>query len=239
MKISIKTTARIGGILYLAIIFAGIFSEMFVRGKFIVAGNATATATNIMASQSLWRMGIASDLLMHICDVPLVLILYMLLKPVNKNLALLAMLFTLIQTAVLVAFKLNLFMSLLLLSDANYLKALEPHQLQALSYAFIRSDAYGFSFGLLFFGFACLVIGYLIIKSGYFPKLIGVLMQIGGLCYIINSFALILAPKFADILFPSILLPSFIAEISFCLWLIVKGVNVPKWEKRVNNLAAD
>ena len=234
MKISIKTTARIGGILYLVIIFAGIFSEMFVRGKLIVAGNATATATNIMTSQLLWRMGIASDLVMHICDVPLVLILYILLKPVNKNLALLAMLFTLIQTAVMVAFKLNLFMSLFLLSDADYLKALEPHQLHALSYAFTRLDAYGFGFGLLFFGFACLVIGYLIINSGYLPKLIGVLMQIGGLCYIINSFALILAPKFADILFPSILLPSFIAEISFCLWLIVKGVNIPKWEKQVS-----
>lgn len=234
MKISIKTAARIGGILYLIIIFAGIFSEIFVRSKLIVAGNATATANNIIGSQLLWRMGIASDLIMHICDVPLVLILYILLKPVNKNLALLAMLFTLIQTTVMVAFKLNLFMSLFLLSDADYLKALEPHQLHALSYTFIKSDAYGFGFGLLFFGFSCLIIGYLIIKSGYFPKIIGVLMQIGGLCYITNSFAMILAPKFADMLFPAILIPVFIAEMSLCLWLILKGVNIIKWEKQVS-----
>lgn len=171
---------------------------------------------------------------MHICDVPLVLILYILLKPVNKNLALLAMLFTLIQTTVMVAFKLNLFMSLFLLSDADYLKALEPHQLHALSYTFIKSDAYGFGFGLLFFGFSCLIIGYLIIKSGYFPKIIGVLMQIGGLCYITNSFAMILAPKFADMLFPAILIPVFIAEMSLCLWLILKGVNIIKWEKQIS-----
>lgn len=234
MKISIKTAARIGGILYLIIIFAGIFSEIFVRSKLIVAGNATATANNIIGSQLLWRMGIASDLIMHICDVPLVLILYILLKPVNKNLALLAMLFTLIQTTVMVAFKLNLFMSLFLLSDADYLKALEPHQLHALSYTFIKSDAYGFGFGLLFFGFSCLIIGYLIIKSGYFPKIIGVLMQIGGLCYITNSFAMILAPKFADMLFPAILIPVFIAEMSLCLWLILKGVNIIKWEKQIS-----
>ena len=233
MKISIKTTARIGGILYLVIIFAGIFSELFVRGKLIVAGNATATANNIIASQLLWRVGIASDLVMHICDVPLMLIFYILLKPVNKNLALLAMLFTLIQTAVLVAFKLNLFQALFLLGDAAYLKTLDPVQLHALAFAFIRLDAYGFGVGLLFFGFACLVLGYLITKSGYLPKLIGVLMQIGGLCYITNSFALILAPKFAELLFPVILVPSFIAELSFCLWLLVKGVNIPNWEKQV------
>lgn len=234
MKNSINKTARIGGILYLVIIVAGVFGEMFVRGKLIVAGNATATANNIVASQLLWRMGIAGDLVMHVCDVPLMLILYILLKPVNKNLALLAVLFTLIQTAVLVAYKLNLFHALFLLGDADYLKALEPHQLHALAYAFIRSDAYGFGFGLIFFGFACLVIGYLITRSGYLPKLIGVLMQIGGLCYIINSFALILAPKVAQILVPAIMIPSFIAEMSFCLWLIVKGVNIPKWEKQVS-----
>jgi hypothetical protein len=220
--------------LYLIIIIGGIFSEIFVRDKLIVGGDATATANNIIASQLLWRMGIACDLIMHVCDVPLMLIFYILLKPVNKNLALLAVLFTLVQTAVLVAYKLSLLQALFLLGDADYLKALEPHQLHALAYAFIRSDAYGFGFGLLFFGFACLVLGYLISRSGYLPKLIGVLMQIGGLCYITNSLAIILAPKFADMLFPSILIPSFIAELSLCLWLIFKGVNIPKWEKQIS-----
>lgn len=232
MKSSIKTTARIGGLLYLVIIFAGIFTEIFVRDKLIVAGNPTATASNIIASQLLWRTGIACDLIMHICDVPLMLIFYILLKPVNKNLALLAVLFNLIQTAVLVAYKLNLFQTLFLLGDASYLKVLEPQQLHALAYTFIKLDSYGFGFGLLFFGFECIVVGYLIIRSGYLPKWIGVLMQIGGLCYIINSFALILAPQFADMLFPGILIPSFIAEISFCAWLIINGVNILKWEKQ-------
>ena len=229
---SIKTTARIGGVLYLIIIVAGIFTEMFVRNKLIVSGDAAATANNITTSQLLWRFGIAGDLIMHVCDVPLVLILYILLKPVNKNLALLAMLFTLIQTAVLVAFKIKLFEALSLLGNADYLKAFGPHQLYTLAYLAIKCDGFGFGIGLIFFGFACLIIGYLIFKSGYLPQAIGVLMQIAGWCYLINSFALLLAPAFADRISPAILVPSFIAELSFCFWLSTKGININKWPQQ-------
>jgi hypothetical protein len=155
-----------------------------------------------------------------------------LLKPVSKYLALLAMLFTLIVTAVLIAYKLNLLVALFLLGSADYLKAFEPRQLHALMYIFVKADGYGFGVGLIFFGFACLVLGYLILRSGYLPKILGVLMQVAGLCYLTNSFALLLAPTFADMLFPAILVPAFIGELSLCLWLLVKGVNVPKWEQK-------
>ncbi|MEP6514247.1 MAG: DUF4386 domain-containing protein [Parafilimonas sp.] len=171
---------------------------------------------------------------MHVCDVPLMLVFYVLLRPVNKNLALLAVLFNLIQTAVLVATKLNLFTALFLLGSADYLKAFEPHQLHALMYLSIKSDGYGFGIGLIFFGFECLVLGYLIFRSAYLPKTLGVLMQIAGLCYLTNSFALLLAPTFADMISPAILVPAFIGELSLCLWLLVKGVNVPKWEKQAS-----
>ena len=123
IEASPQVYARIGGILYLMIIIAGALGEIFIRGKLIVSGDAMSTANNIMAAQSLWRIGIAGDLLMHVCDVPLMLVFYVLLKPVNKNLALLAVLFNLIQTAVLVANKLNLLMPLFLLGNADYLKA--------------------------------------------------------------------------------------------------------------------
>ena len=123
-----------------------------------------------MASPSLWRIGIAGDLLMHVCDVPLMLIFYVLLRPVNKHLALLAVLFNLIQTAVLVANKLNLLMPTFLLGNADYLKAFEPNQLSALAYVFIKAHDYGFGIGLIFFGFACLMYGYLLFRSGYFPR---------------------------------------------------------------------
>src|SRR3979490_1830840 len=112
MSTSINKTARIGGMFYFIIIAAGVYGEMFVRSKLIVSGDATATANNIISSQLLWRTGIAADLLMHICDIPLMLVFYLLLKPVNKNLALLALLFNLVQTAVLVTNKLNLVVAL-------------------------------------------------------------------------------------------------------------------------------
>jgi hypothetical protein len=227
-----QTLARIGGMLYLLIIVTGLFGEMFVRGTLVVLGDATATATNITASQALWRAGVAGDLIMHVADVPLMLIFYVLLRPVDKTLALLGVLFNLVQTAALVAFKLNLLVALFLLGDASYLKALEPRQLHALMYLFIRADGYGFGIGLIFFGCACLVFGYLIRKSGYLPRVIGVLMQIAGVCYLTNSFALLLAPTVAKAIFPAILIPAFIGELSFCLWLLVKGVNVPHWEER-------
>lgn len=230
--ISPQAYARVGGALYLFIIIAGIFGEIFVRDGLIVSGDAAATAHNIASSELLWRIGIAGDLLMHVCDVPLVLILYVLLKPVDRHLALLVVFFDLTQSAVLVASKLSLLMPLFLLSGAPYLAAFEPRQLEALSYVSIRSDAYGFGVGLIFFGCGCLVLGHLIARSGFLPKIIGRLMQIAGVCYLVNSFALILAPAFAKLLFPAILIPAFIGETSLCLWLLIKGVDVPKWEAR-------
>lgn len=235
MNISINRLARAGGIFYLIIIAAGLYGEMFVRSKLIVSGDAAATANNIITSQFLWRTGIAADLLMHICDVPLMVIFYLLLKPVNKNLALMALLFNLVQTAVLVANKLNLVVALFPLGDAAYLKSFGMQQLYTLAYLSIKAHGYGFGVGLIFFGFTCLIDGYLIFKSGYLPKAIGILMQIAGLCYLVNSFALILSPSLADKLFPAILVPSFIAELSFCLWLIFKGVKVSVWEKRLSD----
>ncbi len=225
--------ARIGGLLYLVIILTGLVAEIFVRGRLVVPDNAVVTAQNIATSQLLWRIGIVCDLIAHVCDVPLVLILYLLLKPVSKPLALLAVFFTLTQTAVLVATKLNLFAPLLLLGNAEYLKAFAAPQLDALMYLAIRLDSLGFGVGLIFFGFACLVLGYLIYRSNYLPRTLGILLQITGLCYLTNSFALVLAPAFAAVIFPGILLPAFVGELSLCVWLLVKGVNVQLWKEHL------
>ncbi|HEY6985414.1 MAG TPA: DUF4386 domain-containing protein [Rhodanobacteraceae bacterium] len=227
-----QTWARIGGALYLVIIVTGIFGEMFARDSIIVSGDAAATAQNIANSELLWRVGITGDLLMHVCDVPLMLIFYLLLRPVDRNLALLAVLFNIVQSAVLVATKMNLFTPLFLLGGAAYLNAFDVAQLQALSYVSIRMDAYGFGVGLIFFGFECLVVGYLIRRSDFLPGILGVLMQIAGACYLIDSFALTLAPAFANRLFPWILAPCFIGETSLCLWLLIKGVDVRRWNER-------
>ncbi|HSU49225.1 MAG TPA: DUF4386 domain-containing protein [Segetibacter sp.] len=226
MKSSIKTTARIGGILYLVLIFIGMFSVLFVRDRLIVSRDVTATANNIIAAQFLWRTGIVADLIMHVLDIPIMLIMYVLLKPVNKNVALLALLFNLVQTAVLVSNKLHLVAALLPLESLDYLKTVPAYQLQVQAYLLIKLHDIGFATGLIFFGFTCLVNGYLIFVSGFLPKIIGAFMQIAGLCYLANSFILLLAPKFSNIL---IMMPCFVAELTFCLWLIAKGVKVTRW----------
>jgi hypothetical protein len=224
--------ARIGGLAYLFIIIAGATGELFIRNTLLVQGNAAATANNIAASPLLWRIGIVGDLLMHVCDLIVAIVYYKLLRPVNKDLALLAVFFGLIQTAVLVANKMNMMMPLLL-ENADYLKAFTPEQLQAWAYLSVKAHGYGFGIGLIFFGFECLIDGYLIFKTGYLPKVLGVMIQIAGVCYLINSFAAILAPKLANQISPAILLPPFVGELSICLWLIFKGVNLVKWNERV------
>jgi hypothetical protein len=218
--------------LYLSIIVFGIFGELVVRGALVVSGDPTATALGISGSQFLWRAGIVGNLLMHVCDVPVIVVLYLLLRPVSESLALLATFINLVQTAVLVANKLNLLVPLFLLEDAGYLKAFSTQELHALSYLAIKAHGYGFGIGLIFFGFACLVRGYLIFKSGYLPKTLGLLMQLAGLSYLTNSFALLLAPSFATSIFPAILVPAFVGELSLCLWLIIKGVDMGQWEQR-------
>ena len=230
--------ARIGGLLYLVIIIAGTVGELFIRGRLVISGDAAATAGNILAAQSLWRLGIAGDLVMHVCDVFVMWALYLLLRPVSRNLALLNLLLNLIQTAVLVANKVILLMPLFLLGDADYLKAFDPAQLQAWSYMAIKLHDYGFGIGLIFFGCVCLVEGYLIRISRYLPWLIGLLMQIAGACYLINSFALLLTPDLAARLFPMILIPCFVAELSLALWLLIKGVNLAEWRRRASMNAA-
>jgi Domain of unknown function (DUF4386) len=224
--------ARLGGLIYLAIIGLGLFGEAFVRGSLVLSGDAAGTAANIQASPGLWRAGIAGDLLMHVLDVPLIVILYLLLRPVSRSLALLATLLNVVQTSVLVANKLTLVVPvLLLLSNPAYLSGLPRQELNALSYLSIQLHGYGFGVGLIFFGVACLVRGHLIVRSGYFPKALGVLLGVAGIGYLVNSAALLLAPSLASAMFPAVLLPAFVGELALCLWLIVKGVDATAWQQ--------
>lgn len=234
---SIKNTARIGGVLYLIIIVLGIFQEVFVRGGIIVSGDAVATAANLRSMESLWRVGIASEFLAGICTIAFALILYVLLRPVSRDLALLATFFNMIAIAVEAAYSLQLVEALSPLGNAAYLKAFTPEQLYAMASLSIKAHADGFGIALLFFGCFFPVAGYLIFKSGYFPKAIGILYLIPGLSYLTSSFALILIPTFADRFYFFMAGPALIGEASLCLWLIVKGVNVEQWEKRARESA--
>jgi len=226
--------ARIGGAGYLIIIVVGLFGEAFVRDRLIVSGDATATAANLRSMESLWRFHIAAELFLLICAVALLLILFVLLRPVSRDLALLAAFFNLVSIGLEAATTLYLVQALFPLGNAEYLKAFAPEQLYAMASLSLNSHGNGFGLSLIFFGCVCLVIGYLIFRSGYLPKAVGVLMQIAGLGYLTNSFALVLAPKFADRIFAVIAGPAFVGEASLCLWLLVKGVNVEKWKEKAS-----
>lgn len=225
--------ARLGGALYLTIIVLGAFAEGFVANKLIAPGDAATTAHNIMVEQALWQFSVAGDLVVVLCAVPLLWIEYLLLRPVNRQLVLLAVLFNVVSLAVEAISKLFLLMVMPTLGSSGYLKAFAPQQLEVLANLALRSHDIAFNIALIFFGFTCLVNGYMIFKSGYLPKLIGVLMQIAGLSYLIACFAALFAPALADLITPAILLPPLIGESSFCLWLLFKGVDVGRWNQRL------
>lgn len=227
-----QTYARIAGILYLVIIVAALFGEMYVRGKLIVSGDAAATAGNIVASETLFRVGTAGEVLTCVLDVAVATILYVLVRPMNPNLALLSLLMRVTFVAVYAVSKLFLVAAAVLLGRADYLKSFEPQQLQALAYVSVRMHGYAYGLSLVFFGCSLFLVGYLIYRSDYLPAILGVLLLIAGSCYVIHSFIQILDPALAGRLFPWSLLPAFPAELGLALWLLVKGVNVPNWEER-------
>jgi len=229
--------ARVGGVLYLAIILLGAFAEGFVDNKLVVSGDAATTAANILASPDLWHLGVAADLIVVLLAVPLLWIEYLLLRPVSKQLALLAMLFNLVSLAVESISKLFLLVVMPTLKSAEFLRAFDPQQMQILANLSLRSHDVAFNIALIFFGFTCLVNGYMIFRSGYLPKFVGILMQIAGLSYLVACFAALLVPSFADLILPAILLPPLIGESSFCLWLLVRGVNVTKWKERLSQIS--
>ncbi|HEV2493530.1 MAG TPA: DUF4386 domain-containing protein [Terriglobia bacterium] len=223
--------ARIAGLLYLFVIVAGVFAEIFVRQRLVVAGDAAATAHNILAHEMLYRLGFAAELLACACNMPLAFIFYDLFKVVNRSFAWLVVLFTLLGTAVEAAALLADYAPLVLLGGSRSLAAIGAAQLQGLAYASLQVFEKGFAVALVFFGFYCLALGYLIVRSIFFPRIIGVLLGIEGLCYLTNSFANFLAPVFAAHFFPY-LAASAVAEISLMLWLLVVGVNAQRWKEQ-------
>ncbi|MBN1217342.1 MAG: DUF4386 domain-containing protein [Anaerolineae bacterium] len=219
---SLKQTARIVGILYLIITVFAPFSMMYVPSTLIAPGDAATTANNTLASEGLFRAGIASDAVVFLIEIVLTVMLYVLLKPVSKTLSLAAAFARLAMTVIQGINLLNYFMVLLLLSGADYLSGFEPNQLHALVLLFFNAHEYvAFIWGL-FFGLHLLALGYLVYRSGYIPRILGVLLVVTSLCYLTQSFGNILCPTYKEI-FTTI---GFVAiiEIAFPVWLLIKGV---------------
>jgi len=218
--------ARVAGFLYLIMIIAGGFAEVFVREGLTVSGNAAATAQNILASEQMYRFGFVADLVVLIAGTILSLIFYILFKPINRNLSLLALIFSILASAVMALNLVNQLAPLVLLHSPSYLKAFSIEQLQTLSLFFLKLQSQGYGISLLFFAFYFPIIGYLVYKSGFLPRILGVIYTLAGIGYLINSLAMFLTPHLTVYLFPYVLLPAFIGESSMSLWLLIKGVKV-------------
>jgi Domain of unknown function (DUF4386) len=226
--ISNKNLAQIAGLLYLIVIATGLFAEVFVRQALKVSGDALATANNIHSSEMLFRWGLVADLINFVCGLPCVLIIYFLFKRINKFLLQLALIFVIIQTAIIAVNLLNQISPLLILSNSVYLKTFQPNQLAALSQLSLNIQGVGYAIGLVFFGFYCLLVGYVIFNSKMVPKFLGIFYIISGIGYLMNSFIMLLSKGFANPIFTYVAIPIFIGELSFCLWLLIKGVDNSK-----------
>jgi Domain of unknown function (DUF4386) len=230
-----QKTARIAGVLILIIAVFGPFSFIYIPSILIVSGDAATTAKNIMASEGLLRLGIVSDSVVFLIEIVVTVLLYVLLKPVSKTLSLVAAFSRLAMTVIQGINLLNYFFVLLLLSGAHYLTVFASDQLHAIVLLFLNAHADVVLIWGLFFGLHLLVLGYLVYKSGYIPRFVGVLLIIASVSYLTQSFGNILLPKYTQI-FASVGYLSAI-EIALPLWLLIKGVNVEQWEKRASESA--
>ncbi len=224
----IQTYARIAGLLCLLSVVIGGFGEAYVPSKIIVSGDAAATAKNIKDLEWLMRIGFAGYLVEASCDIALNVILYLLLRPVRKDLALLATFFGLVGTTLFAVAELSYFSSSLIVGGGDYLKSFSPDQVNAL--AMLSLKVYGFGGGIfmVFYGVAWILRGYLIFRSEFLPKFLGILLTLGGLAFVARNFALVLAPSYASGgLLLLLMLPGM---LTLTVWLLVKGVDVAKWE---------
>lgn len=229
---SVKKTARMTGLFYLAIFFANIFVFIFVSGSLNVTGDAAATAANIRASESLYRSGVVSYLIVFLSEIGATILLYKLLAQVNKTVAMLMMANRLMQAAVHAVNLVNFIFPLILLDGGDYLTSFTPAQIDSLVLLFTDAHYFGVLVSEAFFAVSLFLLGYLVVKSELFPGILGIMLAIAGAGYVLDSFGIFLMPQHATLFVNIMFAPAIIAELSFTLWLLIKGVRTPKPERR-------
>jgi hypothetical protein len=230
-QFSPRLKAGIAGALYLLCIFCGFFAEMVVRSKLIVYSDPAATSRNILASPGLYRLGFFADVTAMMLGVLSSLIMYTLFKIVSRGLALTVLVLDVISNTVSICGSVLLFTPLVILRGGESLAAFSPNQLQWLALLSIKMYESAYAMNLAIFSGSCLLTGYLIVRSGFLPRFLGVLLAIAGLCYLINSFVSFMPQGFGDFPFPWILLPVIVGEGALALWLLFVGVDSSKWNQ--------
>jgi hypothetical protein len=226
---NVQALARLSGALYLMVILLGVSGEAIIRGSLVVFGDPAETARRILASEWLWRLGVVGQLVLLVCAIGMTFTWYMLFRPVNKPMALAATMFGLVSLAVESVSTMDLHLALSALTNAAHFPAAELAQLQAMSYMSLVSHNNAFGIALIFFGVQCVLVGMMIRQSGLLPRWVGSMMQVVGICYLINSFTRVMFPSFAGLLFPWILLPCLIGEVCMSLSLLIKGIDQRVW----------
>ncbi len=225
-----RLEARVAGVFYLLTILARMLVEILVRNRLVVSDDAAATATNILAHVSSWRWGFAGDIVSFATYIALTSLLYELFKPVNRSVSLVGAFFGLAASVVQAMSSLFHLAPLILLGGAQYLRVFTAEQLQALALVFLRLRAAAYhNIGLVFFGLYCFLVGILILRSTFLPRILGILMALAGL-----SYAVFLSPPLVQSLQPYILIFPGVGQISLCLWLLVMGINAQRWKEQAS-----
>jgi hypothetical protein len=231
-----RSKGRAAGFFWLMTILTGSFA-MFVGGRVVVSGDAAATAANILAQESFYRLGVAANLIATACYLAATLLVYDLLKPVNRNLSLLAAFFSLAGCAIGALSFLFYLAPLVVLGGAPYLNVFTVEQLQALAFMFLRLSGQASSIGFAFFGLHCFLVGHLILRSTFLPRLVGALMTLAGLGWLTLSLTTVLSPPLARSLAIYSMAAGGLGEGSLTLWLLVMGVNVQRWNEQASAAA--
>lgn len=232
-----QRTARIAGLLYLAIFITVPLSFMIGAAGVMTPGDAAVAAGDVLASESLFRLGMVAESAVFLIEVLLAGLLFALLKPVNEGLSLAAALARLGEGVIQAA---NLFTSalvLLLVGGGAYLSAFDPQQLGGLAVLFLKAHEYGILLWGIFFGFHLLLLGYLVYKSGYFPAILGILLILGGFGYLLESWGKILLPQYEGLFATIVIVLAVPSELAFSIWLLWKGVKLDAWQRQVADAA--
>jgi hypothetical protein len=226
-----RHAAKIAGCMFLSIIAIAVFGEFYLLSGVIVHEDVAATAKNITANAQAFRIAVTTELITFAGHIVLALALYILLKPVHKSLAQIGLFWRLAEASVLGVILLNRYMTLLILSGADYLTVFETGQLHALAMLFLEAYDTGYTIGVIFFSLGSTVFSYLFFKSKYIPRILAAWGIFASLLTLIGTFGNLVLPSDAVITFPYAL-PIILFEVLLGLWLLIKGVNIQEQENR-------